>query len=89
VSSTLGSRLVTQILEKTGFVERSGQGTNKIFFKTQFEGKVKPDYKNRDQFQVSLTLRTEIIDKAVRFFIGQNGKSKKTSRSKKITIFPA
>lgn len=31
VSSTPRSRLMTEILEKTGLVERSGQGVDKIF----------------------------------------------------------
>jgi len=71
VSSTPRSRLMTEILEKTGLVERSGQGVDKIFSITLSEGKAEPDYKNSDMFQVSLILRTEIIDKAFHVFVNQ------------------
>lgn len=77
VSSTPRSRLMTEILEKTGLVERSGQGVDKIFFITLSEGKAEPDYKNSDMFQVSLTLRTEIIDKAFHVFVSQYQNSDK------------
>ncbi len=77
VSSTPRSRLMTEILEKTGLVERSGQGVDKIFFITLSEGKAEPDYKNSDMFQVSLTLRTEIIDKAFHVFVSQYQNSEK------------
>jgi len=69
VSSTPRSRLMTEILEKTGLVERSGQGVDKIFSITL--SKAEPDYKNSDMFQVSLILRTEIIDKAFHVFVNQ------------------
>lgn len=77
VSSTPRSRLMTEILEKTGLVERSGQGVDKIFSITLSEGKAEPDYKNSDMLQVSLTLRTEIIDKAFHVFISQFQNSEK------------
>lgn len=77
VSSTPRSRLMTEILEKTGLVERSGQGVDKIFSITLSEGKAEPDYKNSDMFQVSLTLRTEIIDKAFHVFVNQYQNSEK------------
>lgn len=77
VSSTPRSRLMTEILEKTGLVERSGQGVDKIFSITLSEGKAEPDYKNSDMFQVSLTLRTEIIDKAFHVFVSQYQNSEK------------
>lgn len=77
VSSTPRSRLMTEILEKTGLVERSGQGVDKIFSITLSEGKAEPDYQNSDLFQVSLTLRTEIIDKAFHVFISQYQNSEK------------
>ncbi|MCZ8367953.1 ATP-binding protein [Flavobacterium sp.] len=77
VSSTPRSRLMTEILEKTGLVERSGQGVDKIFSITLSEGKAEPNYKNSDMFQVSLTLRTEIIDKAFHVFVSQFQNSEK------------
>ncbi len=77
VSSTPRSRLMTEILEKTGLVERSGQGVDKIFSITLSEGKAEPDYQNSDMFQVSLMLRTEIIDKAFHVFVSQYQSSEK------------
>jgi len=71
VSSTPRSRLMTEILEKTGLVERSGQGVDKIFSITLSEGKTEPDYKNSDMYQVSLILRSEITDKAFHAFLNR------------------
>jgi ATP-dependent DNA helicase RecG len=68
---------MTEILEKTGLVERSGQGVDKIFSITLSEGKAEPDYKNSDMFQVSLVLRTEIIDKAFHVFVSQHQNSER------------
>jgi len=77
VSSTPRSRLMTEILEKTGLVERSGQGVDKIFSITLSEGKAEPDYRDSNLYQVSLVLRTEIIDKAFHIFINQYQSSNK------------
>jgi len=71
VSSTPRCRLMTEILEKTGLVERSGQGVDKIYSITLSEGKAEPDYKSSDMFQVSLVLKTEIINKAFHVFVSQ------------------
>lgn len=77
VSSTPRCRLITEILEKTGLVERSGQGVDKIFSITLSEGKAEPDYKSSDLFQVSLVLNTEITNKAFHIFISQYQNSSK------------
>ena len=77
VSSTPRSRLMTEILEKTGLVERSGQGVDKIFSITLSEGKPEPDYKQSDLFQVTLVLDAEIKDKAFHIFINQYQQSEK------------
>lgn len=69
VSSTPRSRLLTEILEKTGLVERSGQGVDKIFSITLSEGKQEPDYKDSDLFQVSLKLDGRIVDQAFHVLI--------------------
>ena len=45
VSSTPRNRLLADVLSKTGIVERSGQGVDKIFFHTLAEGKPQPDYR--------------------------------------------
>lgn len=71
INSTPRSRLLTDILEKTGLVERSGQGVDKIFRITISEGKPLPDYTKTDFFQVELTLIGEVEDKAFAAFINK------------------
>lgn len=68
-SSTPRNRLLTDILQKTGIVERSGQGIDKIFYQTLKEGKSEPDYSKSDDFQVELILSATIEDKAFALFI--------------------
>lgn len=62
VSSTPRSRLMADVLLKTGLVERSGQGIDKIFAITLEQGKPMPDYSHSDPFQVSLSLDAKAID---------------------------
>jgi len=69
VNSTPRSRLMADVLLKTGLVERSGQGVDKIFSLTLSEGKAEPDYSNSDAFQVSLILKGSVIDKAFNIFV--------------------
>lgn len=69
INSTPRCRLLTEIMEKTGLVERSGQGVDKIIRLTLSEGKPIPDYSKTDLFQVELTIRGEIEDKAFTVFI--------------------
>lgn len=78
VSSTPRSRLLTEILEKTGLVERSGQGVDKIFRITISEGKPLPNYSKTDFFQVELSIIGEVQDKAFAAFISneQNTRDK-------------
>lgn len=69
INSTPRSRLLAQILEKTGLVERSGQGVDKIFRITLSEGKPLPDYSKTDLFQVELILNSAMQDKAFAMFM--------------------
>jgi ATP-dependent DNA helicase RecG len=69
INSTPRCRLLTDIMEKTGLVERSGQGVDKIVRLTLSEGKPIPDYSKTDLFQVELTIRGEVEDKAFAAFI--------------------
>lgn len=62
---------MTDILEKTGLVERSGQGVDKIFSITLAEGKAEPDYTSSNLFQVTLKLNVDIIDKAFHVFLNK------------------
>jgi len=68
-SSTPRSRLMTEIMEKTGLVERSGQGIDKIYSITLAEGKSEPNYKDSTIFQVVLKLNGAVQDQAFSLFI--------------------
>lgn len=63
--------MITEVLEKTGLVERIGQGIDKIYSLSLTEGKALPDFSQSNMFQVSLTLQANIIDKAFHVFINQ------------------
>ena len=69
VPSTPRNRLLADVLAKTGIVERSGQGIDKIFLNTLSEGKLPPDYSKSDVFYVSLLLSAQIEDAAFAQFI--------------------
>ena len=69
VSSTPRCRLMAEVMEKTGLVERSGQGIDKIYSITLSEGKHEPDYTRTDLYQVTLVLDSTVIDKSFYSFI--------------------
>lgn len=69
VNSVPRSKLMSEILQKTGLVERSGQGVDKMFYNCIMEGKALPDYSGTDPYQVSLTFKAPILDKAFVIFI--------------------
>lgn len=56
VNSTPRNRLLADLLTKTGLVERSGQGVDKIYYQTLSEGKDAPSYKDSDLFQVTVKI---------------------------------
>lgn len=69
VQSTPRNRLLADVLAKTGIVERSGQGVDKIYRNTLSEGKDEPDYSHSDPFRVELHLSAVIKDKAFAVFL--------------------
>ena len=69
VNSTPRNRLLADVLAKTGVVERSGQGVDKIYYQTVSEGKPEPDYSHSDNFQVELRLSAMVEEKAFSLFI--------------------
>ena len=69
VQSTPRNRLLADVLAKTGIVERSGQGVDKIYKNTLSEGKDEPDYSHSDPFRVELHLSAVIKDKAFAIFL--------------------
>ncbi len=69
VPSTPRNRLLADVLSKTGIVERSGQGVDKIFYNTLIEGKPEPDYSKSDDFKVELTLQATMKDRGFALFV--------------------
>ena len=61
VNSVPRSKLMSEILQKTGLVERSGQGMNLMFELSVQEAKPLPDFTGTDDFFVSVTLNGLII----------------------------
>lgn len=62
VNSTPRSKRLAEVLQKTGLVEKSGQGVDKMFTNCMMEAKSLPDFSATDNYQVNLTLRTDIRD---------------------------
>ena len=73
--STPRNRLIADTLTKAGFVERSGQGVDKIFYQNLKEGKDFPFYSDSDVFQVTLKIPITILYPAFNLFFNeiQNG----------------
>jgi ATP-dependent DNA helicase RecG len=60
-----------EVLEKTGQVERAGQGVDKMYYNCLMEGKPLPDYSQTDDYQVDLCLRAKIVDEAFYIFVNE------------------
>ena len=56
INSTPRNRLLADVMTKTGLVERSGQGVDKIFKQNLSDGKDFPSYTDSDLFQVTLRI---------------------------------
>lgn len=69
VNSTPRNRLLADVLLKTGLVERSGQGVDKIFRNSIVEAKGTPSYHRSDDAQVVLELPALVEDPAFALFI--------------------
>jgi len=82
--STPRNRLLADVLQKTGIVERSGQGVDKIFYNTLSEGKSEPDYSKSDYFQVSLKLSAVIKNRAFALFI--DSVQKELPKNQKLSV---
>lgn len=67
--STPRNRLLADVLAKTGLVERSGQGIDKIYRETLSEGKPTPDYSRSSDFCVELHISAVVENKAFALFI--------------------
>ena len=85
VQSTPRNRLLADVLSKTGIVERSGQGVDKIYRNTLSEGKEAPDYSKSDSFRVELHISAVIKDKAFAMFL--NSEQRDLAEEDKFSVF--
>lgn len=85
VPSTPRNRLLADVLSKTGIVERSGQGMDRIFLYTLSEGKPAPDYSHSDDFMVSSILSSTVTNKAFAMYI--QSIQQELPEDKKLTVF--
>jgi ATP-dependent DNA helicase RecG len=85
VSSQPRNKRVMEVLEKTGQVERAGQGVDKMYYNCLMEGKPLPDYSHTDNYQVDLCLRAKIVDEAFYIFVNEIQDSR--NEANKLNVF--
>jgi ATP-dependent DNA helicase RecG len=83
VNSRPRSKRLTEVLQKTGIIERSGQGVDKMFALCLMESKPLPDYSHTDFTQVDLRLKATIIDGAFYLFLNKI----QGERTNKLNVF--
>lgn len=85
VNSTPRSKRLAEVLQKTGLVEKSGQGVDKMFTNCIMEAKPLPDFSATDNYQVSLKFRTEI--RSIPFLIYIRQEQAKRPKHHKLNVF--
>jgi len=85
VNSTPRSRLLADILLKTGLVERSGQGVDKLFLYSLMESKPVPDYSSTSMLQVELKISADIQDPSFLIFV--NEEQNQRDENNKLGVF--
>ena len=85
VNSTPRSKRLAEVLQKTGLVEKSGQGVDKMYTNCIMEAKPLPDFSATDNYQVSLKFRTEIRDISFLVYIRQE--QAKRPKHHKLNVF--
>jgi ATP-dependent DNA helicase RecG len=68
------NRRISEAFERCGFVERSGQGMDRIFKTCLVEGKPEPSFEGTDDYRVCLTLHGSIPDRQFFRFLQEIGK---------------
>lgn len=84
VNSTPRSKTLTDVLQKTGLVERSGQGVDKMFTRCIMEAKNLPNYSGTDAYQVSLVLDAQIRD--IPFLVFIRKKQEEREQNNKLNV---
>jgi ATP-dependent DNA helicase RecG len=63
------NRRLAEALARCGLVERSGQGADRMFGTAIREGKLPPDFKGTDAYQVAVTLHGKVRDETFLVFL--------------------
>lgn len=85
INSTPRSRLLADVLLKTGLVERSGQGIDKLFLYSLIDSKPVPDYSKSSLLQVELKISVQIQDPS--FLIFATEEQNKRDENNKLGVF--
>ena len=83
INSRPRSKRLTEVLQKTGFIERSGQGVDRMFYLCIMDSKPLPDFSHTDSTQVDLRLKAEILDGAFYLFLNEV----QSNRQDKLNVF--
>jgi ATP-dependent DNA helicase RecG len=70
------NRRIAEAFEKCDFVERSGQGANRMFEESIKQSKPLPDFTETDDYQVALTLRGDVQDPQFLRFLEKVGQER-------------
>lgn len=70
------NRRIAETFARCGLVERAGQGADLMFSLSIRESKPQPDFKHTDEYQVSLTLHSEIQDPQFLRFLEKIGQER-------------
>jgi ATP-dependent DNA helicase RecG len=68
------NRRIAEALAKCGFVERSGQGADRMYQESLREGKLPPDFSGSDPYHVVLTFFSKVQDEAFVRYLDLLGK---------------
>ncbi len=73
------NRMIADIFNKCGLVERAGQGADRIFEESIRQGKPLPDFSHTDDYEVVLTLDGQIQDEGFLRFLEKIGQERLAS----------
>lgn len=81
------NRRIAEAFEKCDFVERSGQGANRMFEESIRQSKPLPDFTGTDPYQVALSLRGEVQDPQFLRFLEKVGQERlRTFRTEDLLV---
>jgi ATP-dependent DNA helicase RecG len=73
------NRRIAEALARCGLVERSGQGADRMFGAAIREGKLPPDFRGTDAYQVAVTLNGSVQDRSFLVFLERLTQERQTT----------